>query len=138
MAAPESPGLVASLRRLLGTLLETAQVRLDLIAVEIELEKQRLLTVLLLSVLGLMLACIGLVLAAALLVLAVAPAYRLAVLAVRSASSAGEPAEAFRAAAAELDQLGEPDGPALTVRQGPACPGGQVTLSYLQQLLSAP
>jgi hypothetical protein len=48
MVAPESPGLVASLRRLLGTLLETAQVRLDLIAVEIELEKQRLLTVLLL------------------------------------------------------------------------------------------
>ena len=82
MAAPESPGLVASLRQLLGTLLETALVRLDLIAVEIELEKQRLLTVLLLAVLGLMLACIGLVLAAALLVLAVAPAYRLAVLGV--------------------------------------------------------
>jgi len=69
---------------------------------------------------------------------AAATAAGLAVLAVRSASSAGEPAEAFRAAAAELDQLGEPDGPALTVRQGPACPGGQVTLSYLQQLLSAP
>lgn len=82
MAAPESPGLVASLRRLLGTLLETAQVRLDLIAVEIELEKQRLVTVLLLAVLGLMLACIGLALAVALLVLAVSPAYRLAVLAV--------------------------------------------------------
>lgn len=70
------------MRRLLGTLLETAQVRLDLVAVEIELEKQRLLTVLLLAVLGLLLATVGLVLAAALLVLAVAPPYRWAVLAV--------------------------------------------------------
>lgn len=82
MTAPEAQGLVASLRRLLGTLLETAQVRLDLIAVEIEQEKQRLLTVLLLAVLALLLACVGLVLAAGLLVLAVAPPYRLAVLGV--------------------------------------------------------
>ncbi len=89
MAAPESPGLVASLRRLLGTLLETAQVRLDLIAVEIELEKQRLLTVLLLAVIGLMLACVGMVLAAAMLVLAVAPPYRVMVLAVLTLSCLG-------------------------------------------------
>jgi uncharacterized membrane protein YqjE len=82
MRAPEPVGLVASLRRLLGTLLETAQVRLDLIAVEIEQEKQRLLMVLLMAVLALLLACVGLVLAAALLVLAVAPPYRLAVLAL--------------------------------------------------------
>jgi len=57
-----------------------------------------------------------------------------AVLVTRSASSAAEPAAAFQAAAAELDQLGDPGQPC-RVMQGPACPQGWVTLSYLQQLL---
>jgi HAD superfamily hydrolase (TIGR01509 family) len=58
----------------------------------------------------------------------------LAVLVTRSGSSAAEPAVAFRGAAAELDHLGDPQQPC-AVRQGPACPEGCVTLSYLQQLL---
>ena len=58
----------------------------------------------------------------------------LAVLVTRSGSSAAEPAAAFRGAAAELDHLGDPQQPC-AVRQGPACPEGCVTLSYLQQLL---
>ena len=61
----------------------------------------------------------------------------LGVLVTRSASSALEPAAAFASAAAELDQLGEPQAP-LSVQRGPACPGGCVTLSYLQQLLREP
>ena len=61
----------------------------------------------------------------------------LAVLVTRSASSATEPAAGFEAAAAELDQLGEPGQPCQVVR-GPACPQGWVTLSYLQQLLPNP
>jgi len=68
---------------------------------------------------------------------AAAVAAGLGVLVTRSASSALEPAAAFAAAAAELDQLGEPQA-ALSVRRGPACPGGCVTLSYLQQLLREP
>ena len=65
-----------------------------------------------------------------------ASAAGLAVLVTRSASSAAEPAEAFAAAAAELDGLGDAEAP-MRVRRGPACPGGRVTLSYLQHLLSA-
>ena len=96
------------MRRLLGTLLETAQVRLDLVAVEIELEKQRLLTVLLLAVLGLLLATVGLVLAAALLVLAVAPPYRWAVLAVLSQELALGGAHIERIRAGVVVQAGQP------------------------------
>jgi len=66
-----------------------------------------------------------------------AAAAGLTVLVTRSASSAAEPDAAFDPAAAVLDQLGEVAAP-LTVQRGPACPGGQVTLSYLQQLLPAP
>ena len=66
-----------------------------------------------------------------------AAAAGLTVLVTRSASSAAEADAAFDPAAAVLDQLGEVAAP-LTVQRGPACPGGQVTLSYLQQLLPAP
>ena len=68
--------------------------------------------------------------------LAAAVAAGLRVLVTRSRSSAIEPDSCFTAAAAELDQLGEPDAPCL-VRRGPACLQGCVTLSYLQQLLPA-
>ena len=66
-----------------------------------------------------------------------AAAAGLTVLVTRSASSSAEADAAFDPAAAVLDQLGEAVAP-LTVQRGPACPGGQVTLSYLQQLLHAP
>jgi HAD superfamily hydrolase (TIGR01509 family) len=60
----------------------------------------------------------------------------LTVLVTRSGASAGESPDAFAAAVADLDHLGEPDRP-LRVHHGPACPQGWVTLSYLQQLLPA-
>lgn len=61
----------------------------------------------------------------------------LPVLVTRSAASAGEPSMAFHAAAAQVDHLGDPRDPC-TVLQGPACPSGRVTLSWLQQLLLRP
>ncbi|MBW0166944.1 MAG: HAD-IA family hydrolase [Vulcanococcus sp.] len=54
----------------------------------------------------------------------------------RSGSSATEAPDAFMAAAVVLDHLGDPELPNC-VHRGPACPQGQVTLSYLQQLLPA-
>ena len=60
----------------------------------------------------------------------------LAVLVTRSAASAVEPEAGFQGAAAQVDHLGEPDQPCV-VLQGPACPQGHVTLSWLQQLLPA-
>ena len=53
-----------------------------------------------------------------------------------SASSANEAPDAFAAAAVVLDHLGDPAQPNC-VQRGPACPQGQVTLSYLQLLLPA-
>jgi len=50
--------------------------------------------------------------------------------------SAVEPLWQFKPARAVLDGLGEPTEPAAVLR-GPACPGGQLTLSYLQGLLTA-
>ena len=67
---------------------------------------------------------------------AAAAAAGLPVLVTRSGASASEPAQAFAAAAAELDHLGGPERPCCVLR-GPACPRGWVTLSYLQQLLPA-
>ena len=68
--------------------------------------------------------------------LAAATAAGITTVVTRSGSSATEPSEAFVSAAAELDHLGELDQP-LQVHRGPACPQGQITLSYLQQLLPA-
>jgi hypothetical protein len=57
-----SGGLVASLRQLLFTLLETAQVRLELLGTELEAEKLRLLDALVLSATALVCLALGLVL----------------------------------------------------------------------------
>jgi HAD superfamily hydrolase (TIGR01509 family) len=65
---------------------------------------------------------------------AAAHAAGIAVLVTRSASSVHEPAAAFIPAVAQVDHLGDPQHPC-RVLQGPACPSGQVALSYLQQLL---
>lgn len=61
----------------------------------------------------------------------------LPVLVTRSAASAAESPAVFGAAVAQLDHLGDPRRPC-TVLQGPACPGGMVTLPWLQQLLPQP
>ncbi|MFZ9849928.1 MAG: HAD-IA family hydrolase [Vulcanococcus sp.] len=60
----------------------------------------------------------------------------LPVLVTRSAASAAEADGHFALATAQLDHLGEPLQPC-AVRQGPACPEGHVTLSWLEQLLPA-
>ena len=51
-----------------------------------------------------------------------------------SVASRKQPASAFSAARAVVENLEESEG-AVVVRQGPACPGPQVTLSWLQRLL---
>jgi len=75
-------GLFASLRRLLGTALEMAQVRLELLSTEVELEKRRLFDSLLRAAIGLSLLGVGLVLLCGFLILLVSENYRLAALGV--------------------------------------------------------
>ncbi|MEA5390735.1 HAD-IA family hydrolase [Cyanobium gracile UHCC 0139] len=54
-----------------------------------------------------------------------------------SAATRQEPAARFSDARAVVESLDEPGG-MVRVRQGPACPGGQVTLSWLERLLDTP
>jgi uncharacterized membrane protein YqjE len=83
MSAAESPGgLFASLRQLLGTVLEMAQVRLQLFGNELEQEKLRVFDGLLLAGVGLMLLGVGTVLLCGFVVMLFAEGYRLAALAV--------------------------------------------------------
>jgi uncharacterized membrane protein YqjE len=78
MNGPDPPsGLFASLRRLLATTLEIAQVRLSLLGTEIELEKQRLFDGLLWAAVALLLLCIGLVLSCGFIILLFWDGYRL-------------------------------------------------------------
>lgn len=80
--AGKSDGLFASLRRLLGTLLEIAQVRLELLGTDLELEKQRLFDALLLGLLALLMAGVGLVLLCGFIILLFWDGYRLAAVGV--------------------------------------------------------
>jgi len=66
--------------------------------------------------------------------LAAAVAAGLSTLVTLSQLSLAEPLEPFVAARAVLDGLGDSGAPAF-VKRGPACPDGQVTVSYLQDLL---
>jgi uncharacterized membrane protein YqjE len=76
------PGLLTSLRRLVATALEIAQVRLELLAVELEQEKLRIFDGLAWAALALLLLGIGLTLAVGLLLLLFWEGYRLPALAV--------------------------------------------------------
>lgn len=78
--AQASEGLFGSVRRLGGTLLESAELRLELIGTEVEREKLRIGRGLLLAALGLLLAAAALLLLSAAVVLMVSPAHRLLVL----------------------------------------------------------
>ncbi|MBA3056575.1 MAG: phage holin family protein [Gammaproteobacteria bacterium] len=80
--AGKSDGLFASLRRLLGTLLEIAQVRLELLGTELELEKRRLFDALLLGLVALLMAGVGLVLLCGFIILLFWDGYRLAAVGV--------------------------------------------------------
>lgn len=70
-------GLFASLSRLLGTVLEIAQVRLDLVGTEVELEKRRIFDGLLWGAVALLVLGIGLVLLCGFIVLLFWDGYRL-------------------------------------------------------------
>jgi uncharacterized membrane protein YqjE len=113
-----SGGLFASLRRLLGTVLEIGQVRLQLFGNELEQEKLRIFDGLLLAGVGLMLLSVGTVLLCALVVMLFAEGYRIVALAtltlaflaggVLAMRSGGHrlqsPGGAFKATLAELSR----------------------------------
>lgn len=71
-------GLFASLRRLLATALEMAQVRLDILGTEVEQEKRRLFDGLLWGAVALLVLGIGLVLLCGFVILLFWDGYRLA------------------------------------------------------------
>ena len=73
-------GLFVSLRRMLATVLEIAQVRFDLLCTEIELEKQRLFYGLVWAALSLLVFGLGLVMLCGFVVLLFWEGYRLAAL----------------------------------------------------------
>jgi len=78
MSAPvPAHGLFASLQRLLATVFEIAQVRLDLLGTEFELEKRRLFAGLLWAALALLMLMIGLVLLCGFVILLFGEGYRL-------------------------------------------------------------
>lgn len=78
MEPAQSGGLLNSLRQLLSTLFEIAQVRLELISTELELEKRRWFDALWLGALALVCLALGLVLLCGTLLLLFWEGYRLA------------------------------------------------------------
>ncbi|NDP38048.1 MAG: phage holin family protein [Rhodoferax sp.] len=73
----KSSGLFASVRRLLGTVLEIAQVRLELLGTELELEKRRLFDALLFGLIALLAVGVGVVLLCGFIILLFWEGYRL-------------------------------------------------------------
>jgi uncharacterized membrane protein YqjE len=82
-AARES-GFFSSLKKLLGTVLEIAQIRLELIGTEVELEKRRIFDGLLWASVALLCLGIGLVLLCGFVILLLWDGYRLAAVGVLS------------------------------------------------------
>lgn len=74
---PPGGGLFVSLRRLIATALELAQVRLELLGTELEEQKLRILAGLVWAALGVLLLGVGLALLAGFVVLLVGEGYRL-------------------------------------------------------------
>ncbi len=95
-------GLFVSLRRLIATAFELAQVRLELIGTELEEQKLRILAGLVWAALGVVLLGVGLVLLAACVALLFAEGYRLQALAVLMLVFLAGGALALRHAAARL------------------------------------
>ena len=75
-------GLFSSLRRLLGTVLEIAEVRLALLSTEVELEKRRLFDALLWGAVAMLVLATGLTLLCGFVILLFSEGYRLAALGV--------------------------------------------------------
>lgn len=99
-------GLFASLRQMLATLVEIAQVRVQLLGTELEAEKLRIGGGLLLAGVGLMLLTVGTVLLCALVLLLFAEGYRLAALAVLTLAFLAGGAFAVRCAGRRLRNPG--------------------------------
>ncbi|RYF65873.1 MAG: phage holin family protein [Comamonadaceae bacterium] len=99
-------GLFASLRQMLGTLVEIAQVRVQLLGNELEAEKLRIAGGLLLAGVGLMLLTVGTVLLCALVLMLFADGYRLAALAVLTLAFIAGGALLIRAAGSRLRNPG--------------------------------
>jgi uncharacterized membrane protein YqjE len=109
MTEPEpGRGLFASLRRLLGTAIETAQVRLALLSNELEQEKLRLFDSLLLAGLALIMLGLGTLLLCGFVVILFGEEHRLAALGVLSALFLGTGAWLVQAARRRLHNAGGP------------------------------
>ncbi|MES2975252.1 MAG: phage holin family protein [Pseudomonadota bacterium] len=85
MSATPSAGLFASVRQMLATALEMAEVRLALFASEFEEEKLRIFQALVLAVLGLLMLTVGAVLLCGFVLMLFWEGYRLAALGVMTA-----------------------------------------------------
>jgi uncharacterized membrane protein YqjE len=99
-------GLFASARRLLATLLEIGQVRLELIATELELEKLRLFDALLLAGAAMLALAVGVVLLCFFVVAAAGDAWRLHTLAALALLFIAASVWGLRAARARLRSPG--------------------------------
>lgn len=97
-------GLFASLRRLLATSLEMAQVRLNLLSTEIELEKRRLFNGLLWGAIALLVTGIGLVLLCGFVILLFWEGYRLTAIGVMAVLFLAVGATLMRLARRQLRQ----------------------------------
>ena len=103
MSAPASQvGLVASLRRLAGTAIETGRVRLELFGSELEQEKLRLFDALALAAIGLVMLGLALVLVIGFVVLLFQEGYRLPAVGVLALAFGGIGAWLLRRARDEL------------------------------------
>lgn len=74
--------MFSSLRQLLASAIEMAQVRLDLLSTELEVEKQRILAGLLFGVAALLVLCVGVVLACGFVIFLMWETYRLTAIGV--------------------------------------------------------
>ena len=106
-------GLFGSLRRLLGTVLEIAQARLELLSIELEREKLRVFDGLVWAAIALLFIGLGLLLLAVLLVLLAPEPLRLWLLAVLALASLGGGAWLLRQA---IQRLSTPAGPLAATR----------------------
>ncbi len=126
--SPPGGGLFVSLRRLIATVLELAQVRLELIGTELEAQKLRILAGLVWAAAGVLLVGVGLALLAGFVVLLFGEGHRLQALGVltlvfliagalalrHAGARLKTPPGAFAASVAELAQ----DRSALSPREG--------------------
>lgn len=104
--APARPGLQARLQRLATTALQLAQVRVEILATDVELAALRLLDAIVLALAALMALAVGLGLLCGLILLIVQPEYRLHALAALALLFLAAGVFALRAARVRLTKAG--------------------------------